>query len=96
MAGLPLPPVVVRSKKSALRHGCTREDIEHAYDLALGWDILDDDADPQKLLFIGPDLAGNFLELVGCELSDGDVLIWHAMPCQPKYLGLLPKAGGEI
>jgi hypothetical protein len=50
--------------------------------------------DPPKLLIIGPDGAGNLLELIGGELADGVLLIWHADRCRPTYLELLPKAGG--
>ena len=37
-------------------------------------DVLDEDHDPPKLLIIGPDGAGNLLELVGGVLDDGDLL----------------------
>ena len=35
---------------------------------------------------IGPDEAGNLLELVGGDLGNGDRLIWHAMRCRRAYL----------
>ncbi|MGH9224479.1 MAG: hypothetical protein ACRD2W_12030 [Acidimicrobiales bacterium] len=56
--------------------------------------VLDEDADPPKLLVIGPDAAANLLELIGGELDNGDVLIWHAMTCRKEYLKLLPGPGG--
>jgi hypothetical protein len=86
---------LLRIEESALRHGCTREDISHAYDLALLDTILDEDTDPPKLLVIGPDSAGNLLELIGGEFVEGDV-IWHAMACRKQYLDLLPPPGGEL
>jgi hypothetical protein len=86
---------MLRVTNSALKHGCTREDISHAYDLALYEGVIDEDADPLKLLIIGPDGAANLLELVGGELDNGDVLIWHATKCRTKYLSLLPETGGE-
>jgi hypothetical protein len=85
---------MLRIHDSALKHGCSREDISHAVDMAQCWNIVDEDSDPPKLLIIGPDGAGNLLELIGGELDDG-LLIWHAMPCRPKYLDLLPKPGGD-
>ncbi len=85
---------MLRIEDSALRHGCTREDISHAYDLALFDKVLDEDTDPPKVLVIGPDSAGNLLELIGGELEGGDI-IWHAMPCRKQYLDLLPDPGGE-
>ena len=86
---------MLRIDDSALKHGCTREDVSNAYDLALFEGILDEDADPPKLLIIGPDGAANLLELIGAELDNGDVLIWHAMACRKQYLNLLPDLGGE-
>jgi hypothetical protein len=56
---------------------------------------LDEDADPPKVLVIGPDGAGNLLELVGGEFADVNVEIWHAMRCRPQYLVLLPTQGGR-
>jgi hypothetical protein len=53
---------------------------------------IEPDRDPPKLLFIGPDGAGNLLEMIGDEL-DGELWIWHAMKCRPKYLQLLPAMG---
>lgn len=56
--------------------------------------VVDDDHEPPKLLIIGPDGAGNLLELVGGEFGD-DLRIWHADRCRPVYLKLLPKSGGD-
>jgi hypothetical protein len=85
---------MIRIHHSALRHGCTREDISHAVDMALYENTLDEDSDQPKLLIIGPDAAANLLELIGGELDD-DLWIWHAMPCRRKYLELLPRQGGD-
>lgn len=82
---------MLRVDDSALKHGCTREDISHAYDMALYDVFIDEDADPRKLLIIGPDGAANLLELVGGEYDNGDVRIWHAKKCRKKYLQLLPE-----
>ncbi len=86
---------VLRIHESAMKHGCTREDISHAYDLSLWETVLDENADPPKLLVVGPDSAGNPFELIGGELDNGDVLIWHAMAGRTQYLDLLPNLGGE-
>lgn len=85
---------MLRILDTALRHGCTREEISHAYDFALLDKVLDAAADPPKILIIGPDSSGNLLELIGGELQEGDV-IWHAMSCRKQYLDLLPRPGGE-
>ncbi len=87
---------VLRVHKSALKHGCTIEDISHAVDMAMYEDVLDEDNDPPKLLIIGPDGAANILELIGGELADDVLLIWHAKTCSAEYLDLLPKQGGEL
>ena len=86
---------MLRVHGSALKHGFTIEDISHAIDMALYEGLLDEDNDPPKLLIIGPDGAGNILELIGGELADDVLLIWHARTCGAEYLHLLPAMGGE-
>ena len=83
----------LRVHPSATKHGYTIEDISHAIDLALVELDLDPDNDPPKLLFIGPDSAGNLIELIGGEIEGDVLLIWHADRCRPQYLERLPKAG---
>ncbi len=85
----------LRVEDSALKHGCSVEDISHAVDMAVLEIELDPDSEPPKLLFIGPDHAGNLLELVGGELPDL-LMIWHADACRKKYLKLLPRSGGGL
>jgi hypothetical protein len=86
---------MLRVHGSALKHGHTRETISHAHDMAIYEAVLDPEHDPPKLLIIGPDKAGNLLELIGADLAGSDRLIWHAMPCRTDYLQLLPKTGGS-
>lgn len=86
---------MLRVHKSALKHGCTIEGISHAIDMAMYWDVLDENNDPPKLLIIGPDGAANLLELIGGELADDVLLIWHAKRCSAEYLILLPTMGGD-
>lgn len=83
----------LRVHKSAKKHGLSIEDISHAYDFAILQLDLDPDNDPPKILFIGPDSAGNLLELIGGELAGDVLLIWHADTCRPQYLERLPKGG---
>lgn len=85
--------IVLRIAESALKHGCTREEISHAFDLYVSEWLIDENTDPPKVLTVGPDSAGNFLELVGAPQKNGDHLIWHAMRCRPQYLALLPGEG---
>lgn len=51
---------------------------------------IDPDADPPRVLVIGPDRAGNLLEVVVLTLAGGRLLVIHAMPLRRKYHGLLP------
>lgn len=79
---------------SALRHGATNADIVHALDHALVVVDLEPDADPPKILAIGPDLAGNLLELILLELESDDLVI-HTMALRPKFRDLLPEPGDQ-
>ena len=85
----------LRVLDSARKRGHGVEDISHAIDMALVERVIDPDTDPPKLLFIGPDQAGNLLEPIGAEIADGVLLIWRADACRRKYLILLPDSGGE-
>jgi hypothetical protein len=54
----------VEVHQSARRHGVPDEDIRHAVDHPLVVSDSDPDADPPKVLVIGPDPAGNLLEVI--------------------------------
>lgn len=69
---------------SAHRHGLDDEAIEHAWEHALGFYDIDPDDDPPKSLCIGPDTAGNLLEILYLQLDDDDLII-HAMPLRPVF-----------
>lgn len=84
---------MLRVAESALKHSCSIEDISHAYDMMIVEYEVDPDAEPPKILTIGPDGAGNLLELIGAEQANGDYLVWHAMRCRPQYLALVPGGG---
>jgi hypothetical protein len=47
-----------------------------------------------RWLVLGPDRAGNLLELVVIDRPDGPAVI-HAMPMRAQYRRLLPKGRGE-
>jgi hypothetical protein len=72
---------------SALRHGVDPEDIQHALAHALTVDEVGED--PLRYLVLGPDRAGNPLELVVLDRPNGPAVI-HAMSMRPKYRRLLP------
>ena len=75
---------------SARRHGVADDDILHATEHALVVVDLDPEGDPPKVLVVGPDRAGNLLEVIILELVDDRLLAIHAMPLRPAYHGLLP------
>lgn len=73
---------------SAFRHGVVREDIHHALQGALAIDEVGED--PLRYLVLGPDRAGNLLELVVLDRPQGPAVI-HAMAMRPKYRHLLAE-----
>lgn len=76
----------------ARRHGVGDADIEHAVSNAIVIVDLDADADPPRVLCIGPDRAGNLLEVIWIELADERALVIHAMGLRPLFFGLLPES----
>ena len=74
--------------RSALRHGIAGEDIIHAVNHASTVDEVGED--PVRWLVLGPDRAGNLLELVVMDRPAGPAVI-HAMPMRTQYRRLLPK-----
>jgi hypothetical protein len=74
---------------SALKHGATEEDIEHAIRQAMVIEDMDDDT----RLYLGPSRNADLLEVVTLVRDDGSELAIHAMSMRPRYRRLLP--GGE-
>lgn len=48
------------------------------------------DDDPDRYLDIGPNRAGNFLELVTIVEADTSEVVIHAMPVRGQFLEMLP------
>lgn len=71
---------------SAFRHGIAAVDIQHALRHAAVVDEIGED--PTRYLVLGPDRAGNLLELVVLDRLQGPAVI-HAMPMRAKYQKLL-------
>ncbi len=61
----------------------------HAVEHSLVVDDLGED--PDRWLVLGPDTAGNLLELIVLISREGDEIIIHAMPMRPKYRRLLER-----
>jgi len=73
---------------SARRHGIADDDIRHAVTHA----VFSDDIDPEppaRRLHLGPDRAGNMIEVVTLHFDDGGVLAIHAMRMTKQYWRLL-------
>jgi uncharacterized DUF497 family protein len=76
----------VEIHESARKHGVAGDDIHHAIDHALL--IEDAGEEPDRWLVIGPDRAGNLLEVVVLTSPEIQLAI-HAMAMRPKYRRLL-------
>lgn len=74
--------------QSANRHGVDAEAIDHV--LRHAGVIEQIGEDPSRYLVLGPDRAGNLLELVVLDRPQGPAVI-HAMPMSTQYRRLLPK-----
>jgi hypothetical protein len=79
-------------RPSALKHAIAVEDTLHAVEQCLIIYSLTDEREggPLRQLHLGPDRAGNLLEVVVLIRDDGIGLIIHSMRMRPKYQGLLP------
>ena len=54
----------VEIHSAARKHGCADSDVQHAVEHQLVVNDLGDDNSPHRLLVIGPDRAGNLLEII--------------------------------
>lgn len=81
--------------RTAHKHGIDEDAIRHAVDHALAIVDLEPDSDPPKVLAIGPDRAGNLLEVIWLELADDANLVIHAMRLRAAFYDLLPTGSGE-
>ena len=80
----------VEFHRSAFKHGFEAAAISHAVDHALTVVDLDPDSDPPKVLAIGPDSAGNLLEVIWVDLAGGVEMVIHAMAWRSVFYDLLP------
>ncbi len=70
-------------------------EIFHAIRHAISIIDLDPEADPPKVLAIGPDSAGNLVEIIWLELARELRIVIHAMALRPTFWDLLPGPGEE-
>jgi len=72
---------------SARKHDVVDKDIHHAVDNAIA--IEDAGEDPDRWLVIGPDRAGNLVEVVVMTTVENTQLAIHAMPMRAKFRRLI-------
>ncbi|MFN2629475.1 MAG: hypothetical protein ABR569_12695 [Gaiellaceae bacterium] len=76
---------------AARKHGIGDDDIRQEAEYALvGYALEQGQGEPRRTLLLGPDRAGNLLEIIVLELDDGSRLAIHAMRMRPGYNDLLP------
>lgn len=68
------------------------DSIRHALTLAVVVVDLEPETDPPRVLAIGPDHAGNLLEIIWLDLPRERRLVIHAMSLRQTFYGLLPGA----
>lgn len=77
----------MRVTESAFRHGIAEADILHAYTNAVRLVEVEQHGE-ERLIVIGPDRAGNWLELVAMPAADANRII-HADRLRPKFYEFL-------
>ncbi|MGL5929857.1 MAG: hypothetical protein ACRCY8_13060 [Dermatophilaceae bacterium] len=74
---------------AARKHGVPEDHIRHAVEHAVVHSPGGED--PPRILVLGPDQAGNLLEVVAIVRGE-DLLVIHAMAMRGKYRSLISKA----
>ena len=77
----------MRVTESAFKHGIAEADILHAYANAVRLVEIEQHGE-DRLVVIGPDRAGNWLELVAVPADEADRII-HADRLRPKFYEFL-------
>lgn len=81
--------------RSASKHGVSEDAVLHAVEHEFVSFDLEPDADPPKVLVIGPDSAGNLLEVIVLVLADDRMIAIHAMKLRRHFHELLPGEEGS-
>jgi len=80
--------------QSAFKHGVAVEDIVHAVENAIEVVDMDAESDPPKVLAIGPDRSGRWLEVIWLQFADHDLVI-HAMKLRKTFERFLEAESNE-
>jgi len=86
---------LVEVHRSARKHGVSNDDVLHAVEHEIVSFALNPDDDPPKVLVIGPDSAGNLLEVIVILLANDRMLAIHAMKLRRHFHELLPREEGS-
>lgn len=81
--------------RSGNKHGVSDDDVIHAVTHEVVSVDLEPDADPPKVLVVGPDRSGNLLEVMVLVLDDDRLLAIHAMRLRRQFYELLPGEEGS-
>jgi hypothetical protein len=81
----------VELHRSSAKHGVDPDDVPHAVEAALVVADMGDDDSPSRTLILGPDRAGNLLEVIVLHFDDGREMAIHAMPMRSQYRAMLPR-----
>jgi len=84
----------VEVHSSARKHGISDDDIAHSVEHALVEYEFGGDDSASRTLVLGPDRAGNMLEVIVLVFDDGREMAIHAMPMRRIYDDLIPEGGG--
>lgn len=76
--------------ESAHKHGISVQDIRHGIDHAL---VATDEDETNKVLYLGPDRAGNLLEIATVLRDDDTEIVIPAMRMRRIYERLLGEIG---
>jgi len=76
--------------RSGFKHGCSVDEIMHEVATAMVVIDLDVDAVPPKVLAIGADQSGRWLEVIWLRFGDRDVAI-HAMSLRKVFQVFLER-----
>ncbi len=85
---------MIEFHRSSSKHGVHPHDVLHAIEHSMVSTDLEPDADPPRILIIGPDRAGNLIEVVLLHLSNDRLLVIHATGLRKQFYELLPRAKG--
>jgi hypothetical protein len=78
-----------RFRESALKHGVSEEDIRHAFE---NYRTIRQFQNRENVyLLIGFNLKANPIEILYNEFGENGVNIFHAMPCQDRFIKLLEE-----